>query len=103
MRLVVTGASSFVGAWFCLAAQRRHEVIGLAHETSLSLPGVRTVRLNLGDSDAGAKLAALRPDTAGGHQPARRLPLPHRALRRSTPAVTNCSENKRRRLKPTSQ
>lgn len=62
MRLVVTGASSFVGAWFCLAAQRRHEVIGLAHETSLSLPGVRTVRLDLGAPEAGAKLAALGPD-----------------------------------------
>ena len=62
MRLVVTGASSFVGAWFCLAAQRGHEVIGLAHETSLNLPGVRTVRLNLGAADAAGQLAALRPD-----------------------------------------
>jgi nucleoside-diphosphate-sugar epimerase len=62
MRLVVTGASSFVGAWFCLAAGREHEVIGLAHETSLSLPGVRTVRLDLGAPEAGAKLAALGPD-----------------------------------------
>ncbi|MEY3210007.1 MAG: hypothetical protein RIT28_488 [Pseudomonadota bacterium] len=63
MRLVVTGASSFVGAWFSqIAAQRGHEVIGLAYETSLRLPGVRTLRLNLGAADAAGQLAALRPD-----------------------------------------
>jgi nucleoside-diphosphate-sugar epimerase len=63
VRLVVTGASSFVGAWFCeVAARRGHEIIGLAYETSLNLPGVRTLRLDLGAAEAATQLAALRPD-----------------------------------------
>lgn len=63
MRLVVTGASSFVGAWFCRTAARRgHEVLGLALETPLDLPGVRTVRLDLGAADAAGALRALHPD-----------------------------------------
>ncbi|MCK6520146.1 NAD(P)-dependent oxidoreductase [Myxococcota bacterium] len=63
MRLVVTGASSFVGAWFCQTAARRgHEVIGLALETPLRLSGVTTLRLDLGGAEAASQLAAQRPD-----------------------------------------
>lgn len=40
----MTGASSFVGAWFChLAAERGHEVYGLRRHTPLRLPGVTEV------------------------------------------------------------
>lgn len=45
MRLFVTGASSFVGAWFCrTAAAAGHEVTGLWRRTPLALPGVEAVR-----------------------------------------------------------
>jgi len=49
------------------------------------------------DRAAGADWAH-RTDAAWGHQPARRLPIPAGALRRSDPAVTNCSENECWRL-----
>lgn len=45
MKLYVTGASSFVGAWFCRTAVRAgHEVVGLWHHTPLRLPGVEAVQ-----------------------------------------------------------
>jgi TnpA family transposase len=52
------------------------------------------------DRAAGADRAH-RTDAAGGHQPARRLPLPTGALRGADPAVANCGENKHQRLKST--
>lgn len=47
MRLLVTGASSFVGAHFCRVAAREHQVLGLHHATPLRLPGVSPVRADL--------------------------------------------------------
>lgn len=45
MKLLVTGASSFVGAHFCrLAAAEGHEVVGLWRRTRLVLPGVRSLQ-----------------------------------------------------------
>lgn len=44
MRILVTGASSFVGAWFCtLAASRGHDVLGLWNKTPLALDGVKCI------------------------------------------------------------
>lgn len=62
MRLVVTGGSSFVGAWFCLAARDEHEVIALYSRTPVRLQGVRSVQLDLGDPRAATQLAELSPD-----------------------------------------
>ena len=62
MRLVVTGASGFVGAHFCLQASGRHELVGLHHATALQLPGVAPLRLDLRDPRAAARLRALKPD-----------------------------------------
>ncbi|HNC98172.1 MAG TPA: hypothetical protein PKW90_18715, partial [Myxococcota bacterium] len=45
MKMLVTGASSFVGAHFCsLAARRRMDVIGLWRSTPLALAGVRSLQ-----------------------------------------------------------
>lgn len=42
MKILVTGASSFVGAWFCTAAVAAgHEVWGTWRKTPLRVPGVR--------------------------------------------------------------
>lgn len=63
MRLLVTGASSFVGAHFCrLAAAHGHTVIGLYRSTPLSLAGVRGVQLDLGGDRAAVELARLDAD-----------------------------------------
>lgn len=62
MRLLVTGASGFVGAHFCLQASGRHELIGLHHATALQLPGVQGLRLDLRSPRASAALRALKPD-----------------------------------------
>ena len=47
MKLLVTGASSFVGAHFCLAASRHHEVYGTYHSVPLRLSGVSPIRVDL--------------------------------------------------------
>jgi NADH dehydrogenase len=47
MRLLVTGASSFVGAHFCLAAARHHEVYGTFHSVPFQLSGVTPLRVDL--------------------------------------------------------
>ncbi len=48
MKMLVTGASSFVGAHFCsLAARRRMDVIGLWRSTPLALAGVRSLQGDL--------------------------------------------------------
>ena len=62
MRLVVTGASSFVGAHFCRRAAHRHEVVAVYHRTPVSLNRVTPVRIDLRHQQAPAKLAALEPD-----------------------------------------
>ncbi len=49
MKVLVTGASSFVGAHFCtLAARRSHDVIGLWRRTPLQLSGVRSLQGDVG-------------------------------------------------------
>lgn len=62
MRLILTGASSFVGAHLATLAASRHEVIGLAHQAKLQIPGVRTLQLDLSDPASLAPLRALRAD-----------------------------------------
>ena len=62
MRLVVTGASSFVGAHFCRRAAHRHEVVAVFHRTPVLLNRVTPVRIDLRHDQAPAKLAALEPD-----------------------------------------
>jgi nucleoside-diphosphate-sugar epimerase len=48
MRILVTGASSFVGSWFCsVAARAGHTVLGLWHTTPLLLPEVIPVTSDL--------------------------------------------------------
>lgn len=62
MRLIVTGASSFVGAHFCAIAATRHELIGLTQKSRLAIPGVTTLALDLGDPACLPQLRALRAD-----------------------------------------
>ena len=47
MRILVTGASSFVGAHFALEASQEHEVIATHLSTPLSLPRIRSLRIDL--------------------------------------------------------
>lgn len=50
MKIFVTGASSFVGAWFCTVAVRAgHELWGNWRSTPLRVPGVRHLRGDLAD------------------------------------------------------
>ncbi len=62
MRLVVTGGSSFVGAWFCHAAKEEHEVLAVYRNTPVNLEGVQGVRLDLASPEAGQRLAELKPE-----------------------------------------
>ena len=62
MRLLVTGASSFVGAHFCRDAALSHRVLGLYHQTPLSLYGVAPVRCDLRHPAAVDRMKALEPD-----------------------------------------
>lgn len=63
MRLLVTGGSSFVGAWVCrVAADRGHEVIALHHGTPLQLNGLSPRRVDLRRPRDVAGLRALAPD-----------------------------------------
>lgn len=59
MRLLVTGASSFVGAHFCRVAAREHQVLGIHHATPLRLPGVTPVRADLARPRDAHRLQAL--------------------------------------------
>jgi nucleoside-diphosphate-sugar epimerase len=48
MRVLVTGASSFVGAWFCThAAARGHTVLGLWNTTPLLIDGITPITSDL--------------------------------------------------------
>lgn len=47
MRLLVTGASSFVGAHFCVRASAVHEVVALHHTTALRLNNVTPIKADL--------------------------------------------------------
>lgn len=62
MRLLVTGGSSFVGAWFCQRAARSHEVLALHHSTALRLNGVTPVRVDLRRRRDAERLHRLNPD-----------------------------------------
>lgn len=64
MRLLVTGASSYVGANFCLLARDAgHDVLALHHKTPLNVPGVRSQAVDLGSAQAAKHLASLpEPD-----------------------------------------
>lgn len=62
MRLIVTGGSSFVGAWTCLRAAREHTVFAVHHRTPLRLPGVSPVRADLRRARDRRRLEALGAD-----------------------------------------
>ncbi|MEE2750328.1 MAG: NAD-dependent epimerase/dehydratase family protein [Myxococcota bacterium] len=62
MRLLVTGASSFVGAHFCREAALRHAVYGVFHQTPLSLSGVTPLRCDLRHPAAIDRLGSVEPD-----------------------------------------
>ena len=62
MRLIVTGGSSFVGAWFCHLASRDHEVLALYNRTPVSIPGTTSIHCDLGAEDAGKRLRELKAD-----------------------------------------
>jgi len=62
VRLVVTGASSFVGAHFCRRAARRHEVFALYHRTPIHLSRVTPLRCDLRHSMAADRVRAAKPD-----------------------------------------
>jgi nucleoside-diphosphate-sugar epimerase len=47
MRLLVTGASSFVGAHFCVRASARHEVLALHHSTPMRLNQMTPIKADL--------------------------------------------------------
>ncbi|MCB9766476.1 MAG: NAD(P)-dependent oxidoreductase [Alphaproteobacteria bacterium] len=62
MKLLVTGATSFVGAHFCRRAAERHEVYALAHRTPMGLPNVRTIYIDLAAPEAVPRLRLLEVD-----------------------------------------
>jgi nucleoside-diphosphate-sugar epimerase len=62
MRILITGASSFVGAHFARLAALDHQVIGLHHQTALALNGVTPIRCDLSHPAALQRLEALKAD-----------------------------------------
>jgi nucleoside-diphosphate-sugar epimerase len=62
MRLIITGGSSFVGAWTCLRAARAHTVFALHHGTPLALPGLSPIRADLRRARDVRRLADLGAD-----------------------------------------
>jgi nucleoside-diphosphate-sugar epimerase len=62
MRLLVSGGSSFVGAWFCLRAALHHDVFALHHATPLVLPGVTPIRADLRRRGSLRRALAVKPD-----------------------------------------
>ena len=62
MRILVTGASSFVGAHFSRLAALEHDVIGVHHQTPLSLNRVTPFRCDLRHPAAVDRLSAQDPD-----------------------------------------
>lgn len=62
-RLLVTGASGFLGQNLCLLARTEYEVIGLSHKHKVLLPDIQSVSADLTDFDAVSELIEqLRPD-----------------------------------------
>jgi len=62
LRLLVTGASSFVGAHFCREAALTHRVHGVFHQTPVSLFGVTPLRCDLRHPAAIDRLGQAQPD-----------------------------------------
>ena len=62
MRLIVTGGSSFVGAWLSQRAARLHEVVALHHRQPLRLNGVTPMRVDLRRQRDVARLQAVGAD-----------------------------------------
>jgi len=62
MRLIITGGSSFVGAWTCLRAARAHSVFALHHSTPLALPGLSPIRADLRRARDVQRLSGLGAD-----------------------------------------
>lgn len=62
MKILVTGASSFVGAHFALEAVRHHEVIATHYATPLALPRISSVRVDLCSPRAHLQLKKLEVD-----------------------------------------
>jgi len=97
MRILVTGASSFVGAHIARLAARDHTVLALHHSTPLRLNGVTPVRLDLRRRRTVVALDALAPDAvihvacrirvAGAGDPAEAAVLENRAMMDSVLAL----------------
>ena len=62
MKLLVTGASSFVGAHFCRLAAREHQVHAVTFSTPLRLNGVSALRADLRTPRALRRLPAVGAD-----------------------------------------
>jgi len=58
MRILLTGASGFLGGVFCRELAREHEITGLCQTRQVRLPGVRTLRLDLARDGAEARALA---------------------------------------------
>lgn len=50
MRILLTGASGFLGGVFCRELAAEHEITGLCHGRQIRQPGVRALRLDLTDA-----------------------------------------------------
>ena len=62
MKILITGASSFVGAHFALEASHNHSVIATHYSTPLQLPRIPSVRVDLCSSRAQLQLRKLDVD-----------------------------------------
>lgn len=65
MRVLVTGATSFVGAWFCRVAGERHQVLALGHSMAPAGPdfdGVEGLQGNLASPQLLPVLREWQPD-----------------------------------------
>lgn len=62
MRLLVTGASGFVGAHFCREAVKNHKVFGVHFRTPIRLGGLTPIRFDLSSTKNRAPLESLDVD-----------------------------------------
>lgn len=62
MRLLVTGGSSFVGAWFCHLAAKDHSVVAVYNQTPVKVPGAESLHCDLGAPDAAEVLKKASAD-----------------------------------------